>query len=75
MADAREPWNLTEPQRRQLREARAEARQREAEVIHTSQSRCPVCGCDPDNPWYDPCDNPDCPCSEEEDGDLEEVAW
>jgi hypothetical protein len=33
---------------------------------------CPACGCDPEDPWYDPCDNPDCPCGEAEDDDNEE---
>jgi hypothetical protein len=34
--------------------------------------RCPVCGCDPDNPWYDPCDNPECPCGQAEEDDEEQ---
>lgn len=41
----------------------------EPEIVHTSQSDCPDCGYDPDSPWGCECDNPDCPCSEEEDDD------
>jgi hypothetical protein len=41
-----------------------------AEVVHTSASSCPVCGCDPADPWYcEDCDDPDCPCGESEDDD------
>ena len=32
---------------------------------------CPECGCDPGNPWYDPCDNPDCPCGQADEEDEE----
>jgi hypothetical protein len=44
----------------------------EAGVVHTSQTPCPECGCDPDQPWGCDCDNPDCPCSEEESDDNDE---
>jgi hypothetical protein len=37
------------------------------ETERPSRSPCPECGCYPDDPWYCGCDNPDCPCSEEED--------
>lgn len=61
MAD---PWSgLTEAQRRQIREAQAEAKAK------PSNASCPVCGCDPNDAWGCPCTNEDCPCSEpEEDG-------
>jgi hypothetical protein len=67
--DTAEPWNLTPAQRLQFREAHAEAKCRVSEPVHTSQSPCPVCGCDPDQPWGCDCDNPDCPCSEREEDD------
>lgn len=28
---------------------------------------CPSCGCNPNDPWYDPCDNPECPCGQADD--------
>lgn len=33
---------------------------------------CPTCGCDPEDPWYDPCDNEDCPCGQAGDEEDEE---
>lgn len=41
-------------------------------VVHTTQSPCPVCGCDPDDPWYCMCTEPGCPCFEEGDDDDDE---
>lgn len=57
------PWNLTESQRRQLRESQAAAKAR------PPSKPCPVCGCDPNDAWGCECTNPDCPCSEPEDGE------
>ena len=44
----------------------------DAEIVHTSQSACPDCGCEPGDAWGCNCGNPYCPCSEEEDGDDDE---
>lgn len=54
--------DLTEAQRRQIREAHAEAT-----VRFTSETPCPQCGCLPGDAWGCGCSNEDCPCSEEED--------
>ena len=56
-----EPWNLTEPQRRQLREAQAAAK--------AATTPCPECGCLPSDAWGCDCSNEDCPCGEPEDDD------
>jgi hypothetical protein len=56
MTTTTEPWNFTEPQRRQFREAHAEATRREAQIVHTTESEClrchiRPCACCPDCGW------------------------
>lgn len=58
-----DPWSdLTEAQRRQIREAQAAAKA-------APSTGCPVCGCDPETPWGCPCTNENCPCSDPGDSD------
>jgi hypothetical protein len=44
----------------------------DAEIVHTTETPCPECGCVPSQPWGCGCNNPDCPCSEREDDDEDE---
>jgi hypothetical protein len=38
------------------------------QIIHTTESPCPQCGCVPGDAWgCEDCTNPDCPCGERED--------
>ena len=38
-----------------------------------TEKPCPECGCLPSDAWGCDCDNPDCPCSEEEEVDEAEM--
>jgi hypothetical protein len=44
----------------------------DSEIVHTTSSCCPQCGCDPNDPWYCHCSQPGCPCSEADDDDWDE---
>ena len=49
------PWNLTEPQRRQLREAQAAAKRRRVQSTILGTEPCPDCGVPmviEDGLWY-----------------------
>lgn len=59
--------DLTEAQRRQIRDAHAT--RKEAEAVRATPKPCRECGCDPNDAWGCECTNPDCPCSEPEAGE------